>query len=614
MSQFSVSGAISGLDTATLINQLMAIEGQQQQQLQTRQTNAQKAADAYDAAITSLKGLFDKASAVARTSDWNGVSATSSSTSVTATGTGTQGGTLTFDVTSVARAHTLISAGAVASTSSVVASGPLTLTASDGTQTTIDVGGGTLSEVVSAINGAGAGLTAAAVQTSPGNYRLQVASATTGAASSFTLAGLDGFSGLNILSQGADAKISVGDDPDTAYEITSSSNTFKNVVPGLSFTVSKLEDGVTVSSTVNGSAVADQVSALVDSVNSVLAGLDAQTALPTKTTSGGVLAGDTTIRQIEQQVLSAVSGTGAPGTQLTRDGKLTFDRQAFLDAFAKDPTAVAKAFGAKLTFAPASGVTGSVTLSRASATTRAGSYAIQVAVAAAREQWRVEPPGGDIAGHTVLLVRGGTMISYTAGVGDTVADAVAALNARLGTAGFGVGAALVGGDIVLTADSAGTAPAFTVTLDGDPATQVTAGENVSGTIDGQTATGIGDVLQLDSGTGGAVGLAVHTQVDADDLTASGGDIGSVTYQPGLAQSLLGVISNATALGTGSLQQARRGSQALASDLQDQVDAWTRRLDDRRASLQRQFATLETTLADLKSQSSALSGLTGLTGS
>jgi flagellar hook-associated protein 2 len=218
-----------------------------------------------------------------------------------------------------------------------------------------------------------------------------------------------------------------------------------------------------------------------------------------------------------------------------------------------------------------------------------------------------------IAGHTVLLIRGGTMISYTAGAGDTVADAVAALNARMASAGFGVGAALDAGDIVLTADSAGTAPAFTVTLDGNPAAQVVAGLNVSGTIDGQTATGIGDVLQLESGTGGAVGLAVHTQVDDDDLAASGGDIGSVTYQPGLAQSLLSVISDATALGTGSLQVAKRGSQELASDLQDQVDAWTRRLDDKRASLQRQFATLETTLSNLKSQSSALAGLTGSTG-
>jgi|GEM_PF-3022749 len=613
MSQFSVSGAISGLDTATMINQLMAIEGQQQQALQTRQTAAQKGADAYDAAITALKGLFDKASAVAKTSAWKGVTATSSSASVIASATGTQGGTLTFDVTSVARAHTLISADAVSSPAAQVADGPLTLTAFDGTQTTIDVGGGSLSEVVSAINGSSTGLVASAVQTSPGNYRLQVASATTGAASAFTLDGLTGFSGLNVLTQGADAAITVGQDPDTAYQVTSASNTFSDVVPGLSFTVSKVEDNVTVTGTVDGSAVADQVSGLVDTINSVLSTLDTQTALPTKTAGGGVLPGDSLIRQLEQSILGTVSGAGAAGVQLTKDGKLTFDRQAFLTAFAKDPQAVAKAFGATVSLTPSAGVTGSVTLSRAAATPRAGSYAVQVAVAPAREKWEIQPGGGVIAGQTVVLVRGGTVISYTAGAGETLADAVASLNERLASAGFGVGAALDPAGIVLTAASPGTATAFTVTLDGAPGTQLAAGQDVAGTIDGQTAAGVGDVLRLDTGTGGAVGLAVHAQVDGDDVAASGGNIGSITYQPGLAQALLGVISSATALGSGTLQVAKQGRQALAADLQDQVDNWTRRLDDKRTQLQQQFATLETTLAGLKSQTSALSGLAGFGG-
>ena len=475
------------------------------------------------------------------------------------------------------------------------------------------MGGGSLSEVVSAINGSSTGLVASAVQTSPGNYRLQVASATTGAASAFTLDGLTGFSGLNVLTQGTDASITVGENPDTAYQVTSASNTFSNVVPGLSFTVSKVEDGVTVAGTVDGSAVADQVSGLVDTVNSVLSTLDTQTALPTKTASGGVLPGDTLIRQLQQSILGTVSGAGAAGVQLTKDGKLTFDRQAFLAAFAKDPQAVAKAFGATVSLTPSAGVTGTVTLSRATATTRAGSYAVQVAVAPAREQWQIQPAGGVIAGQTVVLVRGGTVISYTAGAGETLADAVASLNARLASAGFGVGAALDPAGIVLTATSAGTAPAFTVTLDGAPGTQLRAGQDVAGSIDGQTAAGTGDVLRLDTGTGGAVGLSVHAQVDDDDVAASGGAIGSITYRPGLAQALLGVISGATALGTGTLQVAKQGRQALASDLQDQVDNWTRRLDDRRSTLQRQFATLETTLAGLKSQTSALSGLAGFGG-
>ncbi len=155
---------------------------------------------------------------------------------MTATASGTAAGSLTFDVTAVAAAHALVSAEAVGSTSAVVASGPLTLTTSAGT-TQVDVGSGSLADVVAGINAAGKGVTATAVQTSPGQYRLQVTATSPGASSAFTLDGLDGFSAMNVLTTGADAVISIGSDPATAYQITSSSNTFSGVVPGLSFTV-----------------------------------------------------------------------------------------------------------------------------------------------------------------------------------------------------------------------------------------------------------------------------------------------------------------------------------------------------------------------------------------
>ncbi len=43
-------------------------------------------------------------------------------------------------------------------------------------------------------------------------------------------------------------------------------------------------------------------------------------------------------------------------------------------------------------------------------------------------------------------------------------------------------------------------------------------------------------------------------------------------------------------------------------LQDDIDAWDTRLADYRASLTTQFTAMETALATLKSQTSALSGL------
>jgi len=144
----------------------------------------QKAADAYGSVITSLKDLATKAKALANTAGWQGSTATSSSASVKATASGTASGSITFDVDRVAASHALVSRDTVTSTGEVVASGgTLGILDKNGIETaTIDVGSGSLAEVVAAINGSDAGLRASAVQTSPGNYRLQVTSKTSGAA------------------------------------------------------------------------------------------------------------------------------------------------------------------------------------------------------------------------------------------------------------------------------------------------------------------------------------------------------------------------------------------------------------------------------------------------
>lgn len=610
MSQFSVSGAVSGLDTASLINSLMAVEGQQQTALTNRQSTAKKAADAYASLITSLNGLADQARALAKTSDWTGSSVSSSSSSVAVKATGSSESSLTFDVTQVAVAHALISSEGVATTGVQVASGPLTVTASDGSTTSIDVGDGSLSSVVSAINKADAGLVATAVKTGANSFRLQVVADRTGADTGFTIDGLDGFTGMNVLSQGQDAKLTIGTNPATAYEISSASNTFSDLVDGMSFTVSKAETNVTVSSQIDGSSVADSIGKLVDAANSVLSTLNKQTAVSTTngTTSSGALAGEGVVRQVTQRILSAVGGADAPGVHLTRDGKLSFDRSAFLTAFAADPEGVADKFGAGSSFSAASGVTGSATVTRAGDTTRAGAYGLNVSVAALPETWQLDPPGAMIAGRTIVVSRGTTTISYTAGAGESMADVIAALDARLSRAGFGITASENNGSLMLTSDLKGAAQAFTASIDDGAATQVTAGRDVEGTIDGQAASGTGDLLTLRTGTGGAVGLTVRTTFTDADVSATGGAVGTLNYEPGLAQSLLSVIKDATASNTGSLTTAQQSRQDSVDDLQKQIDNWTTRLDAKRLALQRQFTAMETTLATLKSQTSALSSL------
>ena len=607
MSTLTVSGAVSNIDTASLINSLVAAQSNQQTLLKNQQSTQQTAADALTKLTAALSTAGGLAGTLAKTSAWVGTSVTSTSSSVTTTATGTTSGSLTFDVTALAAAHALVSAESVGSTGAVVASGPVTLTAADGTATQISVGSGSLSDVVAGINAAGKGVLATAVQTSPGQYRLQVASTTPGASSSFTLDGVDGFTGMNVLTQGADAAITVGSDPATAYSITSSSNTFSGVVPGLSFTVGKVEPGVTVRATVDGTQVAGQVSKLVDAVNAALAQISSTTAYDATKKTAGPLMGDPTVRSVQQQLLNLVSGAGAAGVSLTRDGTVTFDQTAFLSAFAADPAKVKAAFGATSTFTPAAGVSGSVGYSSSTSATKTGTYAVHVDSLATREQWTLGAAFAD--GQVVGLQRGTTVAGYTVKPGDGIAEIVAGITASAAKAGLGVSASDDGsGNLVLTADEFGSGAAFTADVDGSAGSQISAGADAVGTIDGAVATGVGGLLSLPSGTSGAVGLALDTSGLTDADLAGGGDVGSVSYAPGLAQSLATLISSLTNSGTGALSTAQQTYQNQVKSLQDDIDAWDTRLADYRASLTTQFTAMETALAALKSQTAALSGL------
>jgi flagellar hook-associated protein 2 len=613
LSQVTISGAISNLDTSSIINQLVAVQGNQQTLLRNQQTTQQNAADALGKLSTALGTVGSLASSLAKTATWAGTTVTSSSASVTGSATGTTTGSLTFDVTSLATAHALVSVNTIASPSTVIASGPLTLTTSDGSTTSIPVGSGTLSQVAAAINAAGKGLVASAVQTAPGQYRLQVAASATGAASEFDLTGLDDPAGMDILTQGGDAAITVG--TTTTYQVTSSTNTFSGVLPGVSFSVGKLETGVTVSAAVDGSAVATQVGKLVDTVNGVLSQISTATAWNASTKTGGPLVGDSTARLLQQRLLNLVAGAGAPGVSVTRDGTVSFDQAAFTTAFKADPSKVKAAFGATTTFAPAAGVSGSVAYSSSTAQTQAGTYPVQVTQLGQREQWSLAA-AALVSGQVVTLTQGAMIAAYTVQFGDTAAMVAAGLNAAATTSRLGVTAADDGaGHLVLTALTAGSAQAFTADVSGVFGTQVHAGLDVQGTIDLEPATGLGSVLSLPTSTGGASGLAVDTSgLTQNDIDNTFGDIGDVTYAPGLAQQLASLVDVETRSGTVLVTTARQGRLTQVKTLQDQIDAWDQRLTDYRNQLTRQFTAMETALAALKSQTGALSGLSLLANS
>jgi flagellar hook-associated protein 2 len=491
--------------------------------------------------------------------------------------------------------------------STQIATGPLTLT-KGGTTTSIAVGTGTLAEVITAINDADAGVSATAVQTSTGLYRLQVAATSSGSASTFTLTdagspALD--TKMTTLISAADATIKIGSGVG-AISITSSTNTFSDVMDGLSFTVSKADSGtpITVSSSVDPTAVSDQVAAIVTNANNLLTSIAANTAWDSASKTGGPLLGNSTVRSLQQSILSIAASVSAPGLSVTSTGQLSFDKAAFATAFTADPTAVAGAFGASSTFTASSGKTASASYVNATAATAAGSY--DVSVSAQQEQWLVIPPGTGVVGRLISLTRGGTTVSYGLNDGETAANAVIRHNLANTLTGLGLTATESNGQITFTATTEGPTGAFTATVTpSGSASQVASGSNITGTIDGEDATAVGNILTLPiTADSDAKGLSIAVTSSVNVATTLG-DIGTITYTPGLAQQLNKLFTQMSDSSTGQLVTAQAEANTQVSNLQDAIDSWTTKLDDYRRNLTLKFTAMESALASLKSQSTAL---------
>jgi flagellar hook-associated protein 2 len=379
-----VSGLVSGLDTATIVNQLIAVEANQQTLLKSQQT-AQKAIlaklqslNASTAAIGTAAGALTKPDA------WNVRAVTSSVTGVNATATAAAfTGNYQFTVSALASAHQL-SFGQTAAPTDVVVSGGTTVSVTDsqGKVTSVDTGDGTMAGLVSAINSSGLGIRARTLTLDDGTQRLSVVSTKTGAAGSFTLTSGDGSALLGgaTVTAGQDAAITVGSDT-----IHSATNTFANVFSGVTFTVGAgTATGTTVDLTVktDTSAVKDKVDALVKQVNSLLTDIDAASANSAGGAAAGVLSGNREILTLRDQLLdTVVQGVGGAslatvGIEVTRDGRLSFDADKFSTALDADPGGTQALFAPKLSL----NGSGQAALVTSSWRTAPGIYAINATV------------------------------------------------------------------------------------------------------------------------------------------------------------------------------------------------------------------------------------------
>lgn len=381
MANLAVDGLISGLDTTSLINQIMQLEAAPQTLLKTKSDTASKLV----AALQSLNGkvatLATTAAAAAKTASWSRTTATSSSDTLTATTTtGALPATLQLRVERTAAGQ--VSMVDLAETDLGVP--PSVTILRDGKLYTVTAATSGIHDVAAAINQASeAGIVAVPVRVSSGTdgeeprYRLQLSSAS-GEANAFdvyvgdeaTVRGYltetpDGFvdagtapASVRLAMRSAaivaarDAQVTLWPDATSPIVVTSASNTFDGVLPGVAFTVTAstpADAPVTLTVAPDPAArralAADTVSAL----STVLSEISAKSQT-TKTTSegrtvvtGGLFTGDSTVRLLADALRSAASSPvdgrspSSVGISIDRSGNVSFDAAVFDAAMADDP-------------------------------------------------------------------------------------------------------------------------------------------------------------------------------------------------------------------------------------------------------------------------------------
>lgn len=605
---FSIGGIASGLDTASIVEQLLQLERRPMQVIEQRQVQHRRADEAWGQIVTRLSTLrtaTDKLNDPAWLQKTTGAASSDEAVARVSTAGGATPGSLSFNVDAMATTHQTAIGGSYASGDSVLGAGEITLTRGDGQELTATLGeGATLADAARAVNDLG-GVSARVLRVADGQHRLVVTADETGQDAAFTATStIDAIddAASQTLTTGHDATISLG-----GLTLTRSSNT-----------VTDLVDGVTIQLTGTGAVTVDvtqdldegvkQVKGFVDGLNGLLDQIGKASKSSAEADSRGPLSGDPLARDLAMKLrgaLSSVRGDGEYATlsqigiSLTRDGAVTLDENKLRTALGADPQAVAGLLG------KASSANDPRVDVSAVGRAQPGSYQIEVSsparIASVTGSIYASPTGGPT--ELTISLPDGTVVDAGVQEGDTLEDAIGRINGALQSAGVAtLVASARDGRIHLTAERAGDGIDFTVAASGDLGLDgVATGASVQGTIsDGtDTWTLTGNGRSLSAGEGPAQGLVIRVPADVT------GDLGQITVGDGLGSVMDRTLRAAEGSG-GSIARARNAVQGRIDAGVSSMERFEQRLEIRERSIRRQFTALESAMAQFNAQGNWLS--------
>ncbi|HZR84474.1 MAG TPA: flagellar filament capping protein FliD [Candidatus Binatia bacterium] len=368
MATINIGGLATGLDTNSIVDQLVRLEQRrsvdvltaQQSDATARQTAFQTFGTKLAAVLGAIDKLRDSSRAVAR-------KATSSDATVLSAvaGTGATRGTTEVTVTALARASIATSANAKSSATATVAAGAGSFSFQVGSgdvQTVSLTASTTLEDLASAINDLNAGASASVVNIGTDaapDYRLRLTSTDTGTSHELTIVADGTDLGVAVTQTASNAALTVSG---FATPIARESNTIGDLISGVTLTLSKEGGPVSVGVSTDVDAVKTDLQAFVDAYNDLVSfvqessTVEQDTSSQDRTVSSGPLAFDGTVQGILSALHDSVSAPIAGlsgsfsllaevGVESTRDGTLTIDDAKLESALANDEIGVAELFG-----------------------------------------------------------------------------------------------------------------------------------------------------------------------------------------------------------------------------------------------------------------------------
>lgn len=614
---FSIGGIASGLDTSTIIEQLLALERQPMQRLERQQAQLTRVKDAWGQINTKLSSLRAATDKINRADRFDAFMSITSShpeaVSVISSGT-TETGSLSFTVDQLARRMQSASTDSFGSRDATIDGRTLAITDADGVTHDLTAGLGvdaTLDDLVAAVNDAGIGVRASALEVATDDFRLVLDATDSGTDGAFTVdtTGTTGWTTAFATTQTAEnAKLTVG-----GIAIERSSNTISDLVEGATITLKQTTaTAVDVTSARDVDGAVKAVKSFTDALNGVLTTIKDLTKYDAETKKAGLLQGDASARRLTSSLRDAISRpiaglAGADGLasdlgiSFSRDGTLEVDEARVRQAFTDDFAGTAARFGRAGSTTDAAGTF----LSATSATTP-GTY--EVAVTKTADVARVVgaayvPPGETTPKTFQVSGPGGKTVSVTITSAETtVTAAVNKINDALAGAGQDALVAAVNGDAIqLESTGYGSSIGFEVEeLDGNGDVIVGgtvfglegahAGQDVEGTIGGDAATGVGRTLTGTAGAASGLSLRVDGQPAAFEVTWSRGIVGELGKALAQAEGIEGTVS-----------RARQAVDRQVEIYQTRIDGFAQRLVSREATIRRQFVGMETMLGQLNAQ-------------